>query len=120
MEHEPVDFFRDLKVMVTDYVSARIKLLKLEIYEKAAKISASLFSSFVIAMLGIMVLFFLSLSLGFYFGALFDDYGSGFLVVTGIYLLMLIPFIIFRKSLIEKFIVNRLIEQLTEKEEDDL
>jgi len=40
-------------------------------------------------------------------------------VVTGIYLAILLPFILFRKSWIEKTIINRIIEQLTEKEEDE-
>ena len=118
-EREAVDFFLELKVLMTDYLAARIKLLKLEVFEKTAKITATLFSSLVIAMLASLMLFFLSIALGFYFGAVFDSYGTGFMLVTGLYLLLLVPFILFRKSLIEKFIINRLIEQLTEKEEDE-
>ena len=118
-KREAVDFFLDLKVLMTDYLTARIKLLKLEVFEKTAKISATLFSSLVIAMLASLMLFFLSIALGFYFGAVFDSYGTGFMVVTGLYLLLLVPFILFRKSLIEKLIINRLIEQLTENEEDE-
>ena len=118
-EQEPV-FFQDLKILVTDYLAARIKLLKFEVFEKTAKITATLFSSFVIAMLAFFLLFFLSIALGFYLGAVFESYGTGFLMVTGLYLIMLIPFIVFRKSLIEKLIINRLIEQLTEKEEDEI
>lgn len=114
------DYFQELKILVTDYLAARIKLIKYEVFEKTAKITASLFSSFVIAMLAFFMLFFLSIALGFYFGAVLDSIGTGFLIVTGIYLVLLIPFIIFRKSLIEKLIINRMIEQLTEKEEDEV
>ncbi len=120
MEREPVDFFQDLKVMITDYLAARIKLLKYEIYEKTAKISASLFSAFVLVMLAFLVLFFLSISVGFYLGSLFNSYGLGFILVTALYLIVLIPFLLFRKNWIEKIIINRIIEQLTEKEEDEL
>lgn len=118
MEREPIDFFQELKVMITDYVSARIKLLKFEIYEKAAKISASLFSAFVIVMLAFLVLLFLSISLGFYFGTLFNSNGAGFLLVTGIYLLFLVPLLLIKKKWIERLIINRIIEKLTEKEEE--
>jgi len=117
MEHD--QFFQEVKQMVADYLSARIQLLKYDIYEKSAKLSATLFSSLVIAMLASMMLLFLSLALGFYLGSVFDSYGAGFLVVTGIYLAMLLPFILLRKSWIEKTIINRIIEQLTEKEEDE-
>ena len=116
MEHD--QFFLEIKQMVTDYLTARIQLLKYDIYEKTAKLTATLFSSLVIAMLASMMLLFLSLALGFYLGSVFDSYGTGFLVVTGIYLAMLLPFILLRKSWIEKTIINRIIEQLTEKEED--
>ena len=120
MEREPIDFFQELKLLVADYLSARLKLIKYEVYEKTAKIAATLFSSLVIAMLASFLLFFLSITLGFYFGSLFNSYGTGFLVVTGFYLILLIPFLFFRKNWIEKIIINRLIEQLTEKEEEEI
>ena len=119
MEREPIDFFQELKVLVADYLSARIRLIRFEIFEKTAKISALLFSSLVIAMLGSMILFFLSIALGFYLGSLFNSYGTGFLVVTGFYVVLLLPFILFRKNWIEKTIVNKIIDQLMEKEEDE-
>ncbi|MEI6275054.1 MAG: phage holin family protein [Prolixibacteraceae bacterium] len=119
-KHESVDFFQDLKELVTDYMTARLKLLKIEVFEKTAKISASLFSSFLITLLVLMILFFLSIALGFYFGSLFNSYGTGFMIVTGLYLLLLIPFLFFGKRTIEKIIVNRMIDQLTENEEDEL
>ena len=119
MEHEPVVFFQELKLLVSDYLAARMKLLKYEVYEKTAKISAALFSSLVIAMLSSLLLFFLSIALGFYLGSLFNSYGTGFLIVTGFYLVLLLPFILFRKTWIEKTIVNRVIEQLMENEEDE-
>jgi hypothetical protein len=120
MEHEPVDFFQELKVLVTDYLAARLKLMKYEIYEKTAKIAASMFSAFVIVLLVVLVLLFFSISLGFYLGALFDSNGAGFLAVTGLYVIVLVPFIFFRKKWIEKIIVNRVLDQLTEKEEEEL
>jgi hypothetical protein len=118
MDKENADFFHEVKLMVADYLAARLQLLKYDLYEKTAKITATLFSSLVIAMLSSMLLFFLSIALGFYLGSLFNSYGTGFLVVTGIYFIILLPFLLFRKSLIEKSIINRVISQLTEKEED--
>lgn len=119
MEHEPAEFFQELKLLVSDYLTARLKLFKYEIYEKSAKISATLFSSLVIAMLASMILFFLSIALGFYLGSVLNSYGTGFMIVTGFYILLLLPFIFFRKSWIEKSIINRMVEQLMEKEEEE-
>jgi uncharacterized membrane protein YqjE len=119
MEDEKEKFFPELKLLVSDYVEARLKLIKFEVYEKSAKISAMLFSSLVIAMLASMILFFLSIALGFYLGSVLDSYGTGFMIVTGFYILLLLPFIFFRKNWIEKSIINRVIERLMEKEEDE-
>ena len=119
MERDSTEFFQELKLMVSDYLSARMQLIRYELYEKTAKISAALFSSLVIALLASLMFFFLSLALGFYLGSFFDSYGTGFLMVTGLYLLMLLPFIFFRKNWIEKAIINRLLEELTEKEEEE-
>jgi hypothetical protein len=119
MEQDPADFFQEMKLLVSDYVEARTKLFKLEMYEKTAKISASLFSSIVIVVLSSLMLLFGSIALGFYLGSLFNSLGTGFLIVTGIYLILLLPIILFRKNWIEKTIVNSLIEKLTEKEEGE-
>jgi hypothetical protein len=118
-ENESADFFQDLKVLLTDYLTAKLKLLKIDAYEKTAKIAAALFSSFMIAILAFMMLFFLSIALGFYFGSLFNSLGTGFLIVTGLYLVLLLPFIFFGKSMIEKSIINSTIEKLMEKEEEE-
>lgn len=119
MENEKNDFFLELKGMVADYLSARLLLLKYEFYEKSAKIAALLFSSLVIALLASMMLLFLSLAMGFYLGSLLNSLGTGFLLVTCFYFLLLLPFILFRKKWIEKAIINTVIKQLTEKEEDE-
>lgn len=119
MEHEPVDFFQELKSLVTDYLSARLRLFKYEVYEKSAKAAASLFSAFVTVMLAFLLLLFLSAALGFYLGSLFNSMGTGFLAVAGIYLILLLPFLLFRKKRIEKAITDRLIAKLTENEEEN-
>jgi hypothetical protein len=119
MEEEPKNFFQELKQLVTEYLAARMKLLKYEVYEKSAKIAATLFSSLVTFLLTCMVLFFLSISVGFYVGSLLNSYGAGFLIVTGFYFVLLLPFLLARKSLIEKRIIDRIIEKLMEKEEEE-
>ena len=119
MEDEKEDFFPELKLLVSDYLAARLRLIKYEVYEKSAKISAMLFSSLVIAMLASMILFFLSIALGFYLGSVLESYGTGFMIVTGFYIILLMPFILFRKNWIEKSIINSVIERLMEKEEDE-
>ncbi len=118
MSEQP-SFFKDLKIIILDYFEAKIDLYKIGAYEKVAKVSAVLISSFIIAMLCFFLLLFLSISAGFFFAQLLHSNALGFLIIFGIYLILLLILIIFRKKLLEKYIANKVIEQLFEKEAND-
>jgi hypothetical protein len=111
-------FFQELKEMLLKYLDAKIRLLKLEAFEKTAKVTATLFSSIVITLLAFFLLFFLSLSGGFLFGSIFDNNALGFLFIAGIYVLFLIIIIIGKKGLLEKHIIDRVIKQLEESDDN--
>lgn len=119
MHQQPVDFFKELKLLIKDYLSARLKLLKYDVYEKSAKVSAVLFTSFVIASLSFMMLFFLSISAGFYFGSLLNSNAAGFLIVSMLYILVLAFILIFKQIWIEKLIANKIIDALTNKDVEE-
>ena len=118
MSQEP-SFFDELKQIIIAYFEAKIQLYKIGAYEKIAKVTATLFSSIVITLLCFFMLFFLSISGGFFFGGLLNSNGLGFLIIFGIYVILLIFVIIYRKRLLEKYITDKVIEQLFEKGEDD-
>jgi hypothetical protein len=116
-ENSPI--FSELRQLITEYFDARLKLIKLETFEKIAKVTAVLFSSLVVALLGFFLLFFLSMSLGFYLGKVFDSQTLGFLSVTGLYLILFVLVLLMKKDLLENFLIERIIGELTKKEGDD-
>lgn len=116
-EKSPV--ISELRQLITEYFDARLKLLKLETFEKIAKVTAVLFSSLVVALLAFFLLFFLSMSLGFYLGKVFDSLALGFLSVTGLYLILFMLVLFMKKDLMENFLIERIIGELTKKEDDD-
>lgn len=116
-EKSPV--INELKQLITEYFDARLKLIKLETFEKIAKVTAVLFSSLVVALLGFFLLFFLSMSLGFYLGKVFDSMALGFLSVTVLYLILFVLVLLMKKDLLEEFLIERIIGELTKKEDDD-
>ena len=118
MSEQP-SFFKDLKKIILDYFEAKLKLYKIGAYEKIAKITAVLFSSIVIVLLSFFLLFFLSICGGFFFAELLHSNALGFLIICGIYFILLILLIIFRKRILEKYITDKVIEQLMEQEEHD-
>ena len=118
MSDEP-SFFAELKQIITDYAEARLQLCKIGAYEKIAKVSAVLFSSLFIAMVGFFFLLFLGISAGFFFGDIMNSNTLGFLTVAGVYFILFAIIIIFRKKLLENYIIDKVIQKLFEKEEND-
>lgn len=116
-EKSPV--ISELRQLITEYFDARLKLIKLETFEKIAKVTAVLFSSLVVALLAFFLLFFLSMSAGFYLGKIFDSLALGFLAVTGLYLILFVLVMLMKKDLLENFLIERIIGELTKKEGDD-
>jgi hypothetical protein len=118
MSDEP-SFLNDLKQGVIDYLEAKAQLVRITAYEKIAKVTAILFSSIVVVLTAFFLLFFLSISGGFFFGNLFHSNSLGFLTIVGIYLILLVLIIVFKKNILEKYIIDTVIKQLFEKEDNE-
>jgi hypothetical protein len=118
MKEQPA-VFAELKQLISEYFDARLSLLKLEAFEKTARVTAALFSSLVVALLAFFLLFFLSLSAGFYLSIVFESNALGFLAVTGFYLILFALVLFRKKEFLEKFIIDRIIAVLSRKEDED-
>ena len=93
------------------YLGTNYGLIKLEATERYSVISSELISGFVIAILGMLFLFFISLGAGFYFSKKLGDDYSGFLIVAGFYFLLTIIFIIGQKKIVEEPIRDKIIRK---------
>ena len=118
MSEQP-SFLSELKKVVIDYLEAQLQLVKVTAFEKIAKVTAILFSSIVVALTVFFLLFFLSISGGFFFGNILNNNALGFLIIVGIYLILFILILVFKKSTLEKNIIDKVIAQLFEKEDND-
>ena len=118
MDDNSDDFFFKLKEELTTYVHLRLELFKVSSYEKIAKVTASLFSGLILIVLAFFVIVFASICAGFYFSALTSSNITGFGIIAGIYMLLLVIIIVFRKQLFEKMFVNKMIEILFENDDN--
>ena len=114
MEQQPdkEHFFKEIKNLFVDYLQNKLELVRISTYEKIAKIVALLFSAIILLVLLFFSILFVSVVAGFYFSRLFDSMYYGFSIVAGFYVVSLMVLSIFRKSLIEKFIINAVIRVL--------
>jgi hypothetical protein len=109
---------------IRTYLVTKYKITRLEISEKIIIAINLVFQVIIFVMLLSVVLIVLSFALANYIGMHLDNAGLGFLIVSGIDVLLLLIFIIFRKALILKplskiFIPVLLHEDREEEEEDD-
>ncbi len=114
------DFFEESKKKVEEYVQDRLLLLKLEAVEKTSRLIATMISGLLIAMFALLIIIFISIMAGYLFGELIHHVYWGFGIVAGIYIILLVVIIVLRKRLIEKHVVNMIIEIFFEKKAEEI
>ena len=113
------DFFEDTHSLLSNYVNDRLLLFKIQAASKSGKIIASLFTLIVIALFSFFILFFVSMMGGYFFAELTHSTFYGFSIIAGIYVFLLLIFLINKKSISNK-IINSVITILFEKSSNDL
>lgn len=118
---EQQNFFAESKEAFTEYVDERLLLFKLQTVEKTSRLIGTLFTAFLLAILGFFILLFLSIMLGYYFASLTGSLYWGFGLVATFYLILFFIILKLRKGFLERYIVNTIISTIFDKtpEEDD-
>src|SRR6476659_6691093 len=102
-------WFQEVREDLTTYLQARVKLTKLEAYEKIAKIIGVMISFFILALLVGVLIIFILIMVGSWITQLTGSVALGFssiaLLVTG----LLIFLGVIRKNVLEKTVSKRVI-----------
>jgi len=114
------NFFGDSKQKVEEYVKDRLLLLKLEAVEKVSKLAGALSAGLLVALFAFFVLLFVSIMAGYLIGELLNHVFWGFAIVAGLYIILLVLIIIYRKSIIEKRVINLVIDIFFEKSKHEI
>lgn len=113
------NFFAEFKLAIEKYFNDRILLIKLQLTEKIAKLVAVMFTSLLIAVLSFFIILFLSMMAGYYFASLTGSTYIGFGIVAAFYIILLIVIILLRKRVLQKNIINMIIEVMFEKTKEE-
>lgn len=121
MEKQPdrENFFSDLKNLIIEYITNKLEIAKLSAYEKIAKIIALIFSGIVLVFVFFFTIVFLSLLAGFYFSEFYGSNFYGFGIVAVAYSIVFLILLLFRKQLLEKFIINAVIRILFKEKNEN-
>ena len=96
-------FFRieEITEHLSSYVESRVALLKLEIKEEVAKAMTRVMVIGVVILLALMVLFFFSVGIALFLNQYFEGAYSGFFLVAGLYLVILLVSYVLRKRILK-------------------
>jgi len=109
----------NIKNDIKDYIEVRLDLIKLHTAENISRIVSNAASYAIIGYLLFFILLFISLAGGYYFASLLQSNELGFLCIAGIYLLLMIIFLIYRKQLIERPVIKAIVKLFFPKADKD-
>ena len=104
--------------LVKKYVENRIQLVKLNFISAIANVSAGLVSSFLLLIMGMLILLMFSIALAFWLATFFESEIIGFALVGIIYFVLLLIYTSFAKDKVELKIKDKIVEMAL-KDEDD-
>lgn len=99
--------------ILKDYATKRLDLLKMDVMERGVVTAGSLTFIILLALFGTFFLILLNIGLAVLVGQWVGNYGYGFLIVAGFYLLLLIGVFIFGKN-IKDSIANKLLKSFND------
>ena len=102
-------FFSNFKNLIVEFIKDKIELTRLVAIEKLVQILAPLFAGIILGILFLFALLFLSFLAGIYFSHLLQNSLYGFGIVTAFYVISFLILAVFRKQLLEKFILKSMI-----------
>ncbi|MGI9544109.1 MAG: phage holin family protein [Cyclobacteriaceae bacterium] len=114
--------FDDLINNLIGYLETKSELYKIEIKQELIRLLAKLIAAVVLGILLIIFLLFLSLTLGNYINTLLDSSFTGYLVISGLFLVILVILILLRNTRVYRYFIDLLMAnyfELDSKIEDE-
>lgn len=115
---EKVEIVEELIEKGREYAKTNLELYKLKAIDKVSDVFASMAAGIILALLAIFFLAMLTIGFALYLGELLGKPHYGFFAVAGLFFLLAIIVIIFRKVLVVRFFNNYIINQIF-KDKDD-
>ena len=113
MAEEAKEHWEELKGLATDYVEARIELVKVEASEKIVRVIGAIFTMVVLIVVLAFVLIAVSILFGAYLNHLLKSVYAGYLIVAAVYLIEFILLFVQRKK-VQEFFMNHIIKAMYE------
>lgn len=112
---EEADYFQDTKNKLSGYIQQRLLLFRLQATKKISHIAAGVITVIVIAVIGLFLLIFGSITAGFWLSDITGSIIAGFGIVALFYFLVFLFVILFLRKILRNFFINKLIHTFHKK-----
>ncbi len=103
-----------IKAALTEYIRVKFELFKLDLTEHLSNVLAQMIAYLVILIISGLVITFLSIALAHFLNSFFQNEAIGYLIVSGVYLLLLLLVFYFLKSgKLKAFFEAKLMENIS-------
>ncbi len=119
MDEQDKDYgFQKLRQDVFHYIRNQLELFKLRLTENTSRTVAAMLMGLILFGLSSLFFVFISIAIIIFIGEITGEMYYGFLIMAGVYLLMIILLVSFRKSLIERPVIRKVAQIFFEDDED--
>lgn len=91
------------KNKITHYIDLRVQLIKLGLIDRASSVLSYFIFTFVALFIILGIFIFLGMGTAEYFAAVLGSYAKGYFLTAGIYILLLLLLVAFRKKIVDVF-----------------
>jgi hypothetical protein len=118
-EHDHPDLSK-IAEKVNEHIETRLEYLRLIISEKVAVAIAKAVSTGIIFILFVLFFLFVNVAAAMWIGKHYDNYAMGFGIISLFYFVLIIIYLLLRKSVFEKKMEDSIVKSLyAEHEEED-
>lgn len=103
------EIIKDIFEKVENLTSTSIELYKLKFIDKSSSILSRMFIGLAILITMLFFISFITIALAFLIGKWIGNYGLGFLIISSFYLILTVIIYVFRNSISERVIENKLL-----------
>ena len=118
MEKDFNTLLADIKKDLTAYMTLKLEILKLDVYEKSSVFSSLLLYGLIVSLVVFFVFLFLFLALGFYIGQLLHSFGTGIVIVAILYIIAL-AVLLWQRKRIQNWLINLFVKQIIQEDDDE-
>ena len=120
MESKPENYFNETYELVKKYTDDRLLLIKIQSAKKTAKLTSKIIYIFIASILLFFAMMFVGFMLAYYFAEKLNSNFYGFSVVVGIYVGLLLLFIILYKVYFSDKIKDMVAKVFFENDSNDI